>query len=329
HIREQYSDPLRNIPLGTPGYVPKPAPPTTAFNSMPPKLSEARQVVEKASNSFHQWPRAVAVFIPKEANSNNISQFRNIALLNVEGKIFFAVLPKRMTTYLLENGYIDTNCQNAGVPGFSGCVEHSTMIWDQIQTAKREKTDLHIVWLDLANAYGSVPHQLISYAMDVFYMPSCIKNMVATYFDDLKMCFALHDFTNEWQQLEVGITMGWAISPILFVASFEVILIGARQMARGIKQPSGQRLPPLRAYMDDVTTLLQTAACTSRLLKRMDKLMLWARMKIKPSKSRSLSLRRGVRNDSTIFIVGGERIPLLSEKPIKSLGRQYTADGES
>ena len=141
------------------------------------------------------------------------------------------------------------------------------------------------------------------------------------------MCFALQDFTTEWQLLEVGIAMGCAISPILFVASFEVILIGARQMARGIKQPSGQRLPPLRAYMDDVTTLLQT--CTSRLLKRMDKLMLWTRMKIKPSKSQSLSLRRGVRNDSPIFIVGGERIPLLSEKPIKSLGRQYTADGEN
>ncbi|RXN06597.1 hypothetical protein ROHU_032706 [Labeo rohita] len=41
---------------------------------------------------------------------------------------------------------------------------------------------------------------------------------------------------------------------------------------------------------------------------------------------RSLSLRRGVRNDNTIFVVGGEKIPLLSEQPIKSLGRQYTAD---
>ncbi len=87
-----------------------------------------------------------------------------------------------MTTYLLENGYIDTNCQKAGVPGFSGCVKHATMIWNQIQKAKREKTDLHVVWLNLANAYGSVPHQLINYNMEFFHMPSCIKNMVASYF---------------------------------------------------------------------------------------------------------------------------------------------------
>lgn len=101
--------------------------------------------------------KAVAVFTPKEANSKDISQFRSIALLNIEGKIFFSVLARRMTTYLLENDYIDTNCQKAGVPGFPGCTEHSALIWDQIQKAKREKTDLHIIWLDLANAYGLVP----------------------------------------------------------------------------------------------------------------------------------------------------------------------------
>ncbi|KAL6489820.1 hypothetical protein MHYP_G00001650 [Metynnis hypsauchen] len=235
HVREQYSDPQRSVPLGTPGHVPQPAQPTAEFNTKPPKISE-------------------------------------------------------------------------------------------IQKAKREKTDLHVIWLDLANAYGSVPHQLINYAMDFFHMPTCVKILVAEYFNNLQMCFSAQDFITGWQRLEVGIAMGCAISPVLFVAAFEIILIGARQMVGGIKLPNGQRLPPLRSYMDDITTLLQTAACTSRLLKRMDELMSWARMKIKPSKSRSLSLRRGVRNDRTTFVVGGEKIPLLAEQAIRSLGRQYTAE---
>lgn len=58
---------------------------------------------------------------------------------------------KCMTNYILANNYIDTNCQKAGVPGFLGCVEHSAMIWEQIQMAKRSKSDLHVVWLDLAD----------------------------------------------------------------------------------------------------------------------------------------------------------------------------------
>lgn len=94
----------------------------------------------------------------------------------------------------------------------------------------------------------------------------------------------------------------------------------------GTSDRGPQRLPPLRAYMDDVISFLQTAACTSRLLKRIDELTSWARMKIKPPKSWSLSLTRGVRNDSTIFALGGGKIPLLSELPIKSLWRQYKAE---
>ncbi|KAJ8394722.1 hypothetical protein AAFF_G00043220 [Aldrovandia affinis] len=86
--------------------------------------------------------------------------------------------------------------------------------------------------------------------------------------------------------------------------AFEIILIGARQMVGRIKLQSGQRLPPLKSYMDDITNILQTAACRMRLLKRLDELVSWARMKIKPSKSRSLSLRKGVKNDNTIFVAG-------------------------
>lgn len=36
-------------------------------------------------------------------------------------------------------------------------------------------------------------------------------------------------------------------------------------------------------------------------------------MKIKPSKPRILSLRKGVINDSNTFFIGGEKIQLLSE----------------
>ncbi|KAK0133620.1 LINE-1 retrotransposable element ORF2 protein [Merluccius polli] len=188
HIREQYSDPARSTPLGSPGYVPLPAPPSFLFDAALPKLSEVAEVVRKARAASapgpngipyklykycpgvlkhlwkllrvawknqvipSEWQRAVTVLIPKEANSTTISQFRSIALLNIEGKIFFSILAKRLTNYLTSNGYIDTSCQKAGVPGFPGCVEHSAVIWEQIQKAKRERGDPHVVWLDLANA---------------------------------------------------------------------------------------------------------------------------------------------------------------------------------
>lgn len=73
----------------------------------------------------------------------------------------------------------------------------------------------------------------------------------------------------------------------------EVILRGARQVVGGFKLPSDERLRPLRSFMDDVTSILQMAPCMTRLLKLLDELLKWARMKVKVEKSRSLSLRKG------------------------------------
>lgn len=51
-----------------------------------------------------------------------------------------------------------------------------------------------------------------------------------------------------------------------------------------------------------------------------------AQLKIKLTKSRSLSIRKRIRNDTITFLVNVKKIPLLVEHPVQSLGRLYTAD---
>lgn len=83
---------------------------------------------------------------------------------------------------------------------------------------------------------------------------------------------------------------------------------------------SGLRLPPIRVYMDDMTTITTTNACTKRLLYKLQENIRWARMEIKPSKSRSISIVKGqIVNER--FHINDELIPTILEKPIKSLGR--------
>ena len=97
------------------------------------------------------WKKAEGCFVPKEENSSTIDQFRTISLLSVEGKIFFSVLAKRMTLYMTENGYINTAIQKGGIPGFSGCLEHTGVLSQMIREAKTSKGNLTVVWLDFAN----------------------------------------------------------------------------------------------------------------------------------------------------------------------------------
>uniref|UniRef100_A0A3B1JD36 Reverse transcriptase domain-containing protein n=1 Tax=Astyanax mexicanus TaxID=7994 RepID=A0A3B1JD36_ASTMX len=282
------------------------------------KVMWTKQTIPKA------WRRAGGVLIPKEKDASNIGQFRQINLLNVEGKVFFSIVAKRLTKYLKENNMIDTSVQKAGIPGFSGCLEHISMIWHQIQSARKEGRDLHVLFLDLANAFGSIPHSLIWAAFDFFHIPNTITNMVRNYFQDLQFCIQTTEYTTSWQSLEVGIMAGCTISPLAFTMAMEVIIRASKWVVGGERLQSGHRLPPIRAYMDDLTTLTSTVACTKQLLGKLQDNIDWARMRFKPSKSRSLSISKGKLVDQR-FHIKETPIPLVSELPVKSLGRWYNA----
>ena len=156
----------------------------------------------------NQWMIADRVYILKEKNSKDIGHFIPISLLNIEGKIFFAVLASRLTRCFLINEYIDTSVQKGGVPGITGCLEHRNMIWEAIQKAKTYKKDLDVIWLDLANAFGSVPHPVILLSFLMYHLPEEISKILGTYFNSLFMPFTTKYHTTNWNRLEFGIAMG-------------------------------------------------------------------------------------------------------------------------
>ena len=116
--------------------------------------------------------------------------------------------------------------------------------------------------------------------------------------------------------------MGCVISPLLFVMCMELILRGARDTAQGEELGNGTVLPPMRAFMDDITTLVRTEQGTRDLLNKLQELFTRCRMKVKPKKSRSLSIIKG-RVKETRFYINNDPIPTVREEPVKSLGRWY------
>ena len=62
---------------------------------------------------------------------------------------------------MLKNEYVDTSVQKGGVPGVPGCLEHTSIITQIIREVKENGGELAVLWLDLANAYGSIPHKLV------------------------------------------------------------------------------------------------------------------------------------------------------------------------
>ena len=87
------------------------------------------------------------------------------------------------------------------------------MIWEAIQKAKSEKLNLSVVWLDLANAYGSEPHQMIQLALRMYHVPEDIQVMLDK-FNGFRMRFSINSYTTDWINLEIGIAMGCTVHDI-------------------------------------------------------------------------------------------------------------------
>ena len=86
---------------------------------------------------------------------------------------------------------------------------------------------------------------------------------------------------------------GCIISTLAFTMAIEEIIRAFKWVVGGERLQDGTRLPPIQAYMDNMMTLTTTAPCTCRLLAKLNDNLKWARMKVKPSKCRSVSISKG------------------------------------
>ena len=91
-------------------------------------------------------------------SENKLSDFRPIALLNVECKLFFSLVSKCLETHLIhKNKFIRKSIQKGSRKKIPGYWEHLCMVWHALKGASVQKSNLAIVWLDIANAYRSIP----------------------------------------------------------------------------------------------------------------------------------------------------------------------------
>ena len=113
-----------------------------------------------------------------------------------------SLLSRRLTIFMLKNEYIDTSVQKSGIPGVAGCVEHTSVITQIIRKATENKGELAVIWLDLANAYGTLPHQLIDTNLQKYHVPDKVRKLLDYYYNSFKMRFTVEKFTTNWQNLE-------------------------------------------------------------------------------------------------------------------------------
>ena len=90
------------------------------------------------------WQRGCIILIPKSSTKDlsDPSEFRPIALLNAEGRLFFTLMVWRLSDCMISNGYLDSTVQKGFTRDVSGCVEHSETIYRAALDARTHGRDL-------------------------------------------------------------------------------------------------------------------------------------------------------------------------------------------
>jgi hypothetical protein len=125
----------------------------------------------------HAWRVASMILLPKSEDASHPSLMRDIALSNVEGKLFFSLVAGRLQSYMLDNRYFDGSAQKGFLPGVSGCVEHNPVIAAALAHARQNRNEICLTFVDFANAFGSVRHSFIQYALRRYYVPPPVRSL--------------------------------------------------------------------------------------------------------------------------------------------------------
>ena len=100
--------------------------------------------------------------VPKNGDPSIPTNFRPIAMSSVFGKLFHKILARRIESFSLANKIIDASIQKGFLRGINGVMEHILTVNAILENAKDHNQHLSMTFIDLKNAFGSVPHGLIT-----------------------------------------------------------------------------------------------------------------------------------------------------------------------
>ena len=195
---------------------------------------------------------------------------------------------------MVGNGYIDQSIQNGFLPGVEGCVEHTQVLMETLLDEKRNSREIVVAWLDLPNAYGSVAHNLIQFALEWYHVPANIRELIYHYYDELFVRVKTKQWNSDWFMSQIGLFQGCPLSVVLFLIVFNLLLdLLKTKQHLGYQLKNTEILQVQKAYADDLTLILKNEPGCEELLHLVETFLNWTRiMKAKPSKCRSLAMRR-------------------------------------
>ncbi len=269
------------------------------YKKCPSILLTLHRIIQKiwiSRDIPEDWGKAFIVLLSKDPEKLDVpSEFRPIAITNSVGKIFFSVISDRLQKFLVQNNFIRRETQKGFLFGLPGCLEHSFTLFEALRDAKINQRQMIVAWIDLANAYGSVRHNLIQFALNWYHVPDNIQKLIFDYYDKLMAKIQTSDWSTGFFLFDIGLFQGCVLSTILFDAVFQLLL----DLLKPVNEELGYAFKSIdyknlsRAYADDLALSASTPENMQHACDICDEFLTWTiTMKAKPRKCITVGYRQ-------------------------------------
>ena len=245
------------------------------------------------------WKRASITLIPKgkaQEDPTNPANFRPIALTSCIGKLFSTILKNRLLNVMTSNGFLDTSTQKAFMPSVPGCIEHYAKLATAVHEAHVRHKSLTVSWLDLANAYGSVHHNLISFSLHHYHngVSDNFSSLVANFYSGLSASVYTQDWSSPLIPINKGIFQGDPLSVIIFNTVKNTYIDAIKpHLSSSYHFTNSSQLLGLLQYADDTCLVSDGPASSQILLDMTDQWLKWSGMQAKIPKCQCLAIKAG------------------------------------
>ena len=259
------------------------------------------------------WKTSRTVLLFKKGDPSQINNWRPVSLSNTLGKLYSALLATRLESWAIREKILTSS--QKGFLSYEGCSEHSFLLQSILQDARRRRTTVSVAFLDLSNAFGSLPFSTIFDSLEWAGLSGVAIDRIRQLYDG---CYTeIRSSTGFTAPIPIlaGVKQGCPLSPIIFNIAAEIMIRSVRSLPLGYTLHGVSH--SILAYADDVAIVAESPADLQTLLDTVSAAATYSGLVFNQGKSASLSFHAAT--------VTRERL-LVQGAPIPSLGPNDSYD---
>ena len=129
--------------------------------------------------------------------------------------VSYKILAARLENYLLSNSVVDTSVQKGFISNFPGMFEHIFSVSSILEAAFTSKSPLMMTFIDLNNAFGSVPHRYIFDMLKAVRIPDSVSAYIQSLYSQLQAVVKCKAWCTPTIPICRGVFQGDTMSPII------------------------------------------------------------------------------------------------------------------